>query len=273
MGTVSKAPEVTAKKRQRSPAYPFINLETAIRRAKEFFAVEGRNAAPLRVAVRHWGYEEKSSGGLQTAAALINFGLMQDEGTGDRRKLKLSPLALSILLDVRPDSEARAQAIRTAALTPKIHQQLWQQWGMSQTSDANMKHMLILELDPPFNPNTAETVIKEYRDTMAFAKPDSSATVPLASGDLEAESEEGATDGGKGTAFKGAVANMLSNKATMREDVFSLTEGKATIQWPAPLSQESIEDLRDWLKIVERKIARSAAEGEKSKGQENWEKL
>jgi hypothetical protein len=256
MGSVARIPGVSGKKRQRSPAYPFINLETAIRRAKEFYDHEGRNAAPLRVAVKHWGYEEKSSGGLQTAAALISFGLMQDEGTGDKRKLKLTPTALAILLDERPDSESRLQAIRTAALTPKIHQQLWQRWGNTQTSDANMKHMLILELDPPFNPNTAETVIKEYRDTIAFAKPDSSATLPLADGDLEAESEEGITGGGKVVSH----SNPLSNKAIMREDVFSLTEGKATIQWPSPLSQESIQDLKDWLKIVERKIARSAPE-------------
>ena len=193
MDTIPKTPEVNAKKRQRSPAYPFINLETAIRRAKEFYDHEGRNAAPLKVAVKHWGYEEKSSGGLQTTAALIAFGLMQDEGTGDKRKIKLTPTALTILLDERPDSPSRAQAIKTAALTPKIHQQLWQKWGLSQTSDANMKHMLILELDPPFNPKTADTVIKEYRDTIAFAKPDSSATVPLAAGDLKAESEEEVT--------------------------------------------------------------------------------
>lgn len=44
----------------------------------------------------------------------------------------------------------------------------------------------------------------------------------------------------------------------MREDVFSLAEGKVTIQWPTPLSADSIQDLKDWLKILERKIARSA---------------
>ncbi len=46
----------------------------------------------------------------------------------------------------------------------------------------------------------------------------------------------------------------------MRQDVFSLSEGQAVLSWPTPLSQESIEDLKDWLKIVERKIARSATD-------------
>jgi hypothetical protein len=46
-------------------------------------------------------------------------------------------------------------------------------------------------------------------------------------------------------------------KAGMQEDVFSLSEGRAVIQWPTPLSAESIQDLKDWLKLVERKITRS----------------
>ncbi len=45
--------------------------------------------------------------------------------------------------------------------------------------------------------------------------------------------------------------------STMKQDVFSLAEGEVVLSWPTPLSQASIEDLRDWLKIVERKITRS----------------
>jgi hypothetical protein len=46
-------------------------------------------------------------------------------------------------------------------------------------------------------------------------------------------------------------------QARTRQDVFSLTEGPVTIQWPATLSPESYEDLGDWLDIVKRKIGRS----------------
>src|SRR6266849_5617157 len=113
------------KKRTRSPAYPFINLETALKRAKEFHDQEIRNAASVKVAVKHWGYEEKSSGGLQTIAALISFGLLKDDGIGDKRKLQLTQNALRILLDQRPDSIERAQLIKQAALAPKIHHELW----------------------------------------------------------------------------------------------------------------------------------------------------
>lgn len=47
---------------------------------------------------------------------------------------------------------------------------------------------------------------------------------------------------------------------TMRQDVFSLPEGDAFIHWPTPLSADSVQELKDWLKLVERKISRSVSE-------------
>jgi hypothetical protein len=46
---------------------------------------------------------------------------------------------------------------------------------------------------------------------------------------------------------------------TMRQDIFSLAEGDIKIQWPASISEESYQDVADWLKILERKIKRSVA--------------
>src|SRR5437899_1309957 len=117
------------RKRMRSPAYPYVNLESALSRARAFYAAEQRNSAPLKIAAKHWNYEEKSSGAAQTAAALISFGLMQDEGTGDKRRLKLTHNALRILLDERAESDERAKLVKDAALAPKIHQELWRRWG------------------------------------------------------------------------------------------------------------------------------------------------
>lgn len=50
----------------------------------------------------------------------------------------------------------------------------------------------------------------------------------------------------------------------MRQEVFSLSEGDVTIQWPERMSQESLEDFNDWLTILKRKIARSVQQGEAS---------
>ena len=48
----------------------------------------------------------------------------------------------------------------------------------------------------------------------------------------------------------------------MRQDVFSLTEGEVILRWPTPLSADSIVDLKDRLKIVERKITRSTTQND-----------
>ena len=48
----------------------------------------------------------------------------------------------------------------------------------------------------------------------------------------------------------------------MRQDVFSLDCGDITISWPVPLTAEMVTDIKDWLKIVERKIARSTEKTE-----------
>jgi hypothetical protein len=308
------------RKRMRSPAYPYISLESAIKRAREFHEREGRNAANIRVTVKHWGYEEKSSSGLQTVAALVSFGLMQDEGTGEKRKLQLTPKALRILLDTDPLSTARVDAIKACALAPKVHQDLWNKykWGTNPPSDASLANVLTFEWEPPFNEKSVGGFIRQFKETIAFAKLSDSDTLSAEGDD---KGSERAVDGGQLKYIpkvgdfvqwepKGVLqfpeakrisslssdgkyafvegsnngisceeltkqtppvqtvppagsnsANSLSQNATMREFVYSLDEGKAVFQWPTPLSAESITELKDWLKILERKITKSAIEG------------
>jgi hypothetical protein len=311
--SASVTPTDPKRKRTRSPAYPYINLEAAIARAKEFFAKEQRNAANINVAMKHWGFKEDSSVGAQTAAAVISFGLLQDEGIGDKRKVRLTQNALRILLDERPDSKERAELIRQAALAPKIHQQLWEKWGTDLPSDAQLKHTLLLEWPTPFNENAVDGFIREYRDTITFAKLSESDTVTSEVSDKGGESGEkyapkigdyvqwehngvlgfpeskrvkGISPDGNWAYVDGqhgAVpihelipaspsANVQQPTRTnvgeqiqsppktniMQEFVVPLSDGsKAVFQWPSSLSKEDIDDLRDSLKIVERKIVRS----------------
>jgi len=298
------------RKRTRSPAYPFINLETAITRAKEFYDKEQRNSANVSVANKHWGFTDNSSSGAQTIAALSQFGLLEDQGIGDKRTVKLSPSALRIILDTRPNSEERLTLIKQAALSPRIHQQLWDKWAGNLPSDAQLRHTLLVDWPTPFNDKSVDGFIEEFKDTIAFAKLGESDKVVS-----EVKGEEGAgaaryvpkvgdyvqwesagvlqfrepkrissisPDGnyafvdGSGTGLPIGELSLqekpkpagdlpalpLPSKQTMRQDIFSLAEGTVSIQWPTPLSPESIEDLKDWLKIVERKIARSVASNE-----------
>jgi hypothetical protein len=61
----------------------------------------------------------------------------------------------------------------------------------------------------------------------------------------------------KGTQKTSVKPPTLPEYQGSRQDVFSLSEGQVTLNWPATLSQESYEDLTAWLDIVKRKIGRS----------------
>jgi len=300
------------KKRMRSPAYPYINLETAIKRAKEFYDREGRNAAPVGVAAKHWGYEVKSSASTQTAAALMSFGLMQDEGTADKRKVKLTANALKILLDNRADSREKDGLIKQAALAPRVHQQIWTKWGAVGISDENLEHALLFDWEPPFNEKSVGGFIRQYRDTISFAKlSESDNGSPGDGNDGSAASEEGdyvpkvgdyvqwepngilrfpepkrvreICSDGKHALVEGYFTGLpiseltlqkslvtteppqktgvqsasLSNKL-MQEFVVPLSDGNhAVFQWPTTLTKADVDDLKDSLRILERKIDRS----------------
>lgn len=148
----------------RSPAYPFITLEKALARAEELRKAVGRNETRIDSAKSHWKYGPKSSGGIQTVAALRHFGLVDD--LGDKR-IKLSDTALRILLDQRPDDSEKRELIKKVALTPKMHRELWEKWRSELPVDAEIRHYLVL--DRKFNENGAEDLIGEYKATLNFA--------------------------------------------------------------------------------------------------------
>lgn len=171
-----------SSRRIRSPAYPALNLKAAVEKAYDFYRAEGRNSAALPVTLRHWGYSEKSGSGLKALAALKSFGLVEVSGSGDSQRIKLSDLALRIILDDREDSPERLKAAAVAALRPKIHKKLWNLWRAEMPSHGNIRHHLIFE--EKFNENFVDEFIKEYKSTLEYANVS----------DLETSEERGMTD-------------------------------------------------------------------------------
>ncbi len=155
------------RSRTRSPAYPYIALPSALEKAAVLWQVEGRHPAAVSVALQHWGYKEDSSTGYSCVAALKKFGLVDHEGMGETRQVRLSGLALSILLDKNPDSPERRDALRAAALGPRIHAELWERYGTELPSDQSLKRFLVVERS--FNEAAVDELLDEYKVTMAFA--------------------------------------------------------------------------------------------------------
>ncbi len=122
---------------------------------------------PVDAAVEHWGYGVKSSGGRQVLAALRRYGLVEDAGERRQGQIKLTRLALTILLDEREDSSERKDAIQRAARTPTIHLELLEKFPEGLPSDRNLRHYLRLERG--FTDGAVDEFIPRLRDTMAFA--------------------------------------------------------------------------------------------------------
>jgi hypothetical protein len=259
----------------RSPSFPSIDLKTAIERARIFYQHEKRLPANVSVAAKHWGYSPQSSGGKQVLAALLSFGLMEDKGSGEQRQVKLTDLALRILLDERPGSLERREALQRAAFMPKIHSELFTRWNESLPSDPNLRHYLLIE--KKFNENGADDFIRQLRSTADFAGIYASSSD---SDSLEEKPEDGGADEPPqahpvtaGVATRPAAQQHSTPAASsapiipvaganVRQDTFSLDEGMVVLQWPAHLSKASFEDLKDWMELQLRKIGRSVQSGD-----------
>ena len=153
-----------SRKKDRSPNFPFISLPKAIDRARILQAKYRKEPARIATVGPLWGYGAKSSGLLQTVAALKQYGLLDDEGSGDARKIRLTELANRILLDTRPG--VREETIKTAALRPRLFSE-YVRWASHRPPD---EHLISeLSLDRGFSNDAARIFIRVFDDTMRFA--------------------------------------------------------------------------------------------------------
>jgi hypothetical protein len=168
------APVVAPAQRRtlrRSPNFPYIDLPTALARIRVLYQHEGRNPTPMSVVAAHWGYSPTSSSMDKVVGALNSYGLVEVQGSGDGQTLRLTERSLDILEDEREESEDRTRAIQAAALGPSIHRIIRERFGQHLPSDANLRTVLIRELN--FNPKSVATVIANYRSTIEHAGLDS----------------------------------------------------------------------------------------------------
>lgn len=160
--TRDKVDKVTDAQKVRSPSFPFISLPGAVHRARELYAAERRNLVSVDVAVAHWGYSPKSSGGKQTIAALKAYGLLEEI----RGELRLTDRAQHIVVR-EPGSSERNELLRQAALSPPLFSKLWERYGADLPSDKSLRSYLVLDLK--VNENSVEDLLRSYKETLEDA--------------------------------------------------------------------------------------------------------
>lgn len=261
---MTDAPKSQLKKgRTRSPAYPSFDLEAAIGKVDLAYRANDRHPMAPESLASYLGSSATSSSFLQGISTLKQFGLLDDTGWGGKRRLKVSDLALDILISGE-DSPTKAAAIKQAALSPAIHAEIWHKYkGNLPAKDESIRFFLLKEREEGvFNRTQVDGVIAELRSTIAFAKLSPDDKIEGAE-DTDEEHQDGAArassgradeifgvfgNGPFGTPKQTAVVQHATKggkpEKKMRDLAIPLMDDEvAYLRVPSPLSEENYEYL------------------------------
>ena len=150
---------------QEGTRYPFIRLETALGRAKELFNAAGEHPVTVLDAFQTWKYSEKSSGGHQTISALKMYGLIDDSGYNEQRRLFFTQQGLRYFRDER--EEVLLTLKREFALAPPLMLTLWKKWGATPPADNIARSYL--KIDLALSDQNARAALGIYKENLDFA--------------------------------------------------------------------------------------------------------
>lgn len=153
----------------RSPAYPVVALPAAIESARKLWNAQRRQEAHVDSALKCLGYTARSGAALRAISALSQFGLINENGSKDARKVRLSDAAIDIILLNETDPR-REEAIKKAAVLPTIYTALWERYGAHVPDDGLVRPFLTR--DKNFNESVVDSLLANYRATLEFAKLD-----------------------------------------------------------------------------------------------------
>lgn len=242
------AAEEDKKLRPRSPEFPFLPLSEAVEKVKLMLAANQRHPVRLSAVAATWNTSAVSSGFLRSIAALKSFGLVEDSGSGDNRKVAVSELGARISTDARPG--AREAAIKRAFESCTILNEFYQTWGSARPAD----HAALSELtlDFKFGEDAAKKFIKVYDASVAFLETNPATPKP------EAKDAEPAKDPPPRTPAAspplGAPANPVvvapKKGGNMIEATYPISEGNCSLSYPGDMSQKSAQRLAKWLMLM-----------------------
>jgi hypothetical protein len=225
----------TKRSRHRSPRNPAIPLEMALARAKSLSRAIGVRAVPVREAAEILGFCTSSSVARRELAAMKEFGLLEDSGRRDERKVSLTGVAVQ-LLDSSFGAQ-RAALLQKAALRPKIHGEIWQRFQQRLPDEEELRRYLVSQRSSGlFNQRYVGKFIEQFFATMHFSQ-------------LSAESL-GADSALKEQGSPIFPAAPLDDAVRVRTLYIPLDHGgNAVLRLAGPVSDGDIERITESLKV------------------------
>lgn len=252
------ADDQEAKRTQgRSPPFPFISLERAIARLREFSEYSRGHPVRLLSALGGaWKYNPKSSGGLQTVAALKAFGLVADSGSNSDRRIQVSELGKRLLR--QPPPEVRVKLLQEAALKPRLIGEYWKEWGEDRPPDEDCTWTLTDVRG--FTPEAAAKFLSVFDTTIAYAGLARSDSLSASDEDVASDvdglpdeddimqPEPSPSTKAKPPAFFGGEANVLAvARAEWTERLRDRDGIEIVVEFSREPSQDAYEYLRDYI--------------------------
>jgi len=177
----------TKPPRHRSPNYPATNLAKAVDMASTLQQNFRGHHVPIATAHITLGYKAQGSTAQQAIASMSYFGLLEDDGSGDKRHVRVSERAAKII----GNHADRPRLLKEAALQPAIHSEIWDKFYSAADGlapDDTIRQYLVFDrASAKFNPEAVPGFLDQFKKTISFSKLDSSANI------VASKSSEGET--------------------------------------------------------------------------------
>ncbi|HUI87918.1 MAG TPA: hypothetical protein VLX61_04260 [Anaerolineales bacterium] len=239
-------PEAKSKtERLRSPAYPYFDLKEAIEKTQAFYNIETLNRIAADLSTQDIGYEKGSNRGWRALSTIISFGLLDEEGLKEDRKVWLSELGKEIL-HYKESEETLRVALRKAALKPAIHAELWEAWSKSGQLPSEPQMRRHLEQVKLFNPKAVDPFIREFLDTLTFAGFIKDGKI-VSSNDVS----EGRNANSGTLRNRTNTGERMSNSNLQEYPIPLLGGSTAILSIPRPLSKQNLDLIKSFLTMYE----------------------
>ncbi len=252
--------ESTSEKagRHRSPNYPAVGLDEAVKRVRMLVEKDGKAGAPTEVAAKHIGFSGAHGTARAVISALRKFGLTSEQ----RGRIVPTPLAIDIL-NFAPDHPRSRTAKVSAVLSPNVYKQLFERYADSGNlpSAAAIRPELIADLG--FNPKAVDAFLTDFVGSLVYAGLIDQRGVIIHSGDDSGGAASTSPTSVWQTvvhstpqqspmpaALAGSPAMSLA-ESTMRELTLPLMDNLvAYLRVPSPLSDENYDYLLQQINIL-----------------------
>lgn len=172
--------------RIRSPGYPNASLQQIIEYASKIHAADRQHPVDRETAAKHMGFSGLSGASDRALSALLHFGLSEKVRKGE---LRVSDLALRILHPADP--QERREALREAAFSPELFQELRARYPDSPPSRETLTSFLSRE---GFASAAISPAARAYLDTCSFLQQEHAYDFDVALRDPAPESTPTAAD-------------------------------------------------------------------------------